>query len=179
MSLKGFKIKILRQHWISNDETFNKGDLCSHGVLFLKIWEEILSDSKSGSWSLTATGLYLLRSLKVDYNVGDFENYLVPCCGHCIIPDENKNYVTILGCNSWVDWNIKHEDGNVKFTSKQWTIGVIDFEQYKKMVLEFTDAIEAFYGDPKEKDVPNNEFDKNWFQQFRAEWNELKKEHFS
>jgi len=29
------------------------------------------------------------------------------------------------------------------------------------MVLEFTDAIEAFYGDPKEKDVPNNEFDKN------------------
>ena len=169
-----FEIKILRQHWISDDGLDDKADLCSHGVLFVRIGDEILSDQNSASWTLTATGLYLLRTLKTDYNVGDFDNYLIPCCGHFLIPDDNKNYVTISGCNDGVDWNIQHKNGSVKMTSEKGTVGIIKFEEYKKAVLDFTDQIELFYGDPKEKEVPDDEFDQNGFRQFWAEWTELK-----
>ncbi len=176
MTNQEFEIKILRQHWISDDGLYDKTDLCSHGVLFLRIGDEILSDLKSDSWTLSATGLYLLRTLKMDYNIEDFGNYLVPCCGHLLIPDDNKDYVSISGCNEGLDWNIKHENGNVKFTSEKGAVGKISFEQYKNMILDFTDEIESFYGDPNEKEVPNDEFDQNGFQQFWAEWTELKTE---
>lgn len=173
---KEFEIKILKQHWINDDGIYDKADLCSHGELFIKIGTEILADSNSGSWSLSATGLYLLRTLKMDYNIEDFGNFLVPCCGHFLIPDDEKNYVTISGCNSGVDWNIKHINGNVHFTSLKGTEGILTFDQYKNMILDFTDKIELFYGNPNEKEVPNDEFDQNGFKQFWAEWKELKSE---
>ncbi|WP_324026341.1 hypothetical protein QSV08_02660 [Maribacter sp. BPC-D8] len=176
MTNQEFEIKILRQHWIKDDGVDDKADLCSHGVLFIKIGDEILSNLESDSWALTATGLYLLRTLKIDYTIDDFGSQLVPCCGHFMIPDEKKNYISILGCNEGVDWNIKHENGYVKLTTEKGTVAIISFELYKNIVLDFTDRVESFYGDPNEKEVPNEEFDQNGFRQFWAEWTELKTE---
>ncbi len=104
-----FEIQILRQHWIKDDWKDDKADLCSHGKLFLKIWDKVLSDKSSDSWSLSTAWLYLLRSLKKDYKIWDFGNYLIPCCGHFIIPHEQKDYVSICGCNIWIDWNVTHK----------------------------------------------------------------------
>jgi hypothetical protein len=108
MTNQEFEIRILRQHWIKDDGLDDKTDLCSHGVLYLKIGNEILSHS----WCISVSGLYLLRTLKQDYSIGDFDNYLVPCCGHFMIPNDEIDYVLICGCNNGIDWNVKHENSN-------------------------------------------------------------------
>lgn len=171
-----FEIKILRQHWIKDDGLEDQADLCSHGELFLKIGDEILSDSKSGSWCLSASGLYLLRTVKQDYSMGDFDNYLVPCCGHIMIPNGEKDYVLICGCNNGIDWNVKHKNGKVEFITEKGIKTIIPIEFYVNQVIEFTDQIEQFYGDPKAKEVPKDDFDRNGFSQFWIEWSNLKAE---
>ncbi len=169
-----FKIKILRQHWIKDDGENDIEDLCSHGELFLQIGNKVLSDTESGSWTLSATGLYLLRTLNIDYSKGDFDNQLIPCCGHMIIPSDDKNYVTIWGCPEGIDFSIKHNNGNVIITYKKEIKAITSFENYKTQILDLTDEIEIFYGDPNKKDVPKDEFEQKGFKQFWSEWTELK-----
>ncbi|USL95202.1 hypothetical protein D1J36_007935 [Riemerella anatipestifer] len=171
-----FEIKILRQHWIKDDGFDDKSDLCSHGELYLRIGNEILSDVDSGSWCLSATGLYLLRTIKQDHCVGDFDNYLVPCCGHFMIPNEKTNCVMIYGCNTGIDWNIKHEKGMVELTTENGNRVVITFDYYVAQVIEFTDEIEKFYGDPSKKELPNDNFEQEGFRQFWIEWKKLRQD---
>lgn len=60
------------------------------------------------------------------------------------------------------------------FESEKGSKGKLPFDDYKKMVLDFTDKVEMFYGSPDNKIVPDEEFDKNGLKQFWAEWMELK-----
>lgn len=175
MNQIGFEIKIIRQHWIHDDGKADKEDLCSHGEIYIRIGAEVLSTEESGSWTLSATGLYLLRSLTQDCEFDQFSNQLVPCCGHFLIPNERgENYVVISGCPRGIDWRIKHKDEEVIFESKKGTKGKMSFEEYRKRIIDLTNEIEIFYGNPKDKIVPEDEFDKNGFNQFWAEWKELK-----
>lgn len=57
MNQTDFDIKILRQHWIKDDGNDDKYDLCSHGEIYIRIGNEILSNQETGSWTLSATGL--------------------------------------------------------------------------------------------------------------------------
>ena len=175
MNQTGFEIKIIRQHWINDDGKDDKEDLCSHGEVYIRIGKEELSTKSSGSWTLSVAGLYLLRSLEQDCKLDQFSNQLIPCCGHFMIPNEGgENYVTITGCPNGVDWKIKHTNEEVIFESVNGTTGKLAFKDYKDIVIGFTNEIERFYGNPKDKIVPEEEFDKNGFNQFWAEWEELK-----
>ncbi len=170
-----FELKIIRQHWIRDDGQDDKEDLCSHGEIFIRIGDEQLSNKESGSWTLSAAGLYLLRSLKQDCEFEEFLNPLVPCCGHFMIPDENgENYVVIMGCPNGIDWKIKHTDNVVTFESPKGAKGTLLFEEYKQLVIDFTNEIEEFYGNPQDKILPDEEFYKKGFNQFWSEWVELK-----
>ncbi len=168
-----FEIKILRQHWIKDDGLNDRRDLCSHGELYLKIGKEVLSDSKSGSWCLSASGLFMLRTLKEDHKIGDFENYLIPCCGHFIIPNEENNSILVLGCNGGIDWNIKHTGNIVEFTTNKGTKISLKRSEYIKIVFHYITQIEEFYGNPNEKIITDN-FEKEMFIKFWEEWNKLK-----
>ena len=175
MNLTDFEIKILRQHWILDDGKDDKNDLCSHGEVYIRLGSEELSNKNSGSWSLSTTGLYLLRSLEQDCQLGEFSNQFVPHCGQSIYPDSGrKNSVIILGCTDGVDWKIFHHKRRVVFESEKGSKAELSLDKYRKMVLEFTNEIEKFYGNPKDKVVPDDEFEKDGFNQFWAEWKELK-----
>ncbi|WP_336127316.1 hypothetical protein [Mesoflavibacter sp. CH_XMU1422-2] len=175
MKNKDFEIKILRQHWIKDNGEDDKEDLCSHGKIYIRIGSEELCNKDSGSWTLSATGLYLLRSLEQDCGLDQFSNQLVPCCGNFMIPDEDgENYVVITGCPNGIDWKIKHSNGNVIFESVKGSKGQMIFDDYKNLVIDFTDKVEKFYGSPDNKILPDEEFDKNGFKHFWAEWKELK-----
>ncbi|PQJ21965.1 hypothetical protein [Tenacibaculum sp. SG-28] len=175
MNQTDFEINIIRQHWIKDDGKDDKEDLCSHGEIYIRIGTEEISTKDSDSWTLSVTGLYLLRSLEQDCELNQFSNQLAPCCGHFMIPDEDRNnYVVIMGCPSGIDWKIKHFNEEVIFESEKRTKGKLAFNDYKKKVIDFTNEIEKFYGNPKDKIVPEDEFDKNAFNQFWAEWAELK-----
>ncbi len=92
-----------------------------------------------------------------------------------MIPSEDgKNYVFIVGCPNGIDWSIKHIADEVIFESEKGSIGKLPLEDYKNMVLKFTNEIENFYGDPNDKIVPEEDLDKNAFNQFWKEWKELK-----
>lgn len=173
-----FDIKILRLHWINDDGKYDEDDICLHGEVYVKIGDETLSNKEAGSWSLSVTGLYLLRSLSQDCSFYELGNQLVPCCGHFMIPDDNgENYVTIMGCPSGIDWKITHKDSIVEFESEKGSKGQLSFLEYKLIVKNFINEIEDFYGKPEDKNVPDDEFDKNGFDQFWNEWRELKKQH--
>lgn len=175
MKQTDFELRILRQHWILDDGTDDKNDLCSHGEVYIRIASEELSNKKSGSWSLSTAGLFLLRSLYQDCQTEEFSNQLVPCCGHAIFPDtNNKNSVIIPGCGSGLDWKISHHNSMVAFESENGSKAQLSLDEYKKMVLEFTNVIEEFYGNPEDKIVPEDELDKDGFNQFWAEWKKLK-----
>nr|WP_294861968.1 hypothetical protein [uncultured Fluviicola sp.] len=170
-----FDIKILRQHWIKDDGNDDKYDLCSHGEIYIRIGDEILSNKETGSWALSATGLYLLRTLENDYQIDQFGSQFVPCCGHFLIPDENGlNHVVIIGCPTGLDWNIEHLADSVIFRSQKGAEGKLSLEEYKTLVLNLISEIELFYGDPTEKHLPEEQFELDGFNQFWAEWNELK-----
>lgn len=175
MGSTSFEIRILRQHWIKDDGNDDRCDLCSHGEVFVKLGPEELCTQVSGSWTLSATGLYLLRSLEQDCQFYEFSHQLLPCCGHLFYPDEErKNFVSIIGCPTGIDWKITHHGQKVRFEAIRGTKAELPFDQYRKMVLAFTSQIEEFYGDPRCKEVPDDEFDKDGFNQFWAEWHDLR-----
>ena len=168
-----FEIKILKCHWIKEDNPDDKEDLCLHGKIFIRIGDEVLSDFESGSWTLSAASLFLLRTLKMDYKPDDFENLLIPCCGHFIIAEENKP-VAVLGCPSGIEWTIKHiGDGLVKHISNNGSEVIITDEEYRKVVLDFADEVEQFYID-NPRILPDDEFNLQGYNGFWKDWKELR-----
>ncbi|WAC02953.1 hypothetical protein N7U66_04810 [Lacinutrix neustonica] len=93
-----------------------------------------------------------------------------------MIPNDEKDYVLICGCNNGIDWSVKHENGMVEFTTEKGNKTKIPIDFYINQVIDFTDQVEQFYGNPSEKEVPKDDFDQNGFRQFRTEWNNLKSE---
>lgn len=174
--LNSFDLKILQLHWLKEgEEEANKDDLCAHGSLYIRIGEQILSDTSSGSWTLSATALYLMKTVFQNYKIGDFHNQLVPCCGHFFIPADDGNSVFITGCPKGIDWNIEHlSDNRVKHSTKEGAEGYITLEKYKELVVDFVKAIELFYRKSLPKNTPTDDFEKAGYKAFWKEWKTLK-----
>lgn len=178
MDQNNFVVKILRQHWIRDDGEYDENDLCSHGEVYVKLATEELSTKETGSLTLSVAALYLLRSLEQDCQLYEFSNQLIPCCGFSIYPNtQKKNHVEILGCPNGVDWKITHQDGMVFFESERGSNAELSFIEYKNIVLKFVNEVERFYGNPKNKSIPEEPETKEGFIQFWAEWNELKEKY--
>ena len=168
-----FEIEILKFHWINKDDPNDKQDLCLHGEIFIRIGDEILSDFESGSWTLSAASFFLLRTLKTDYKPDDFENQLIPCCGHFIVAEENKP-VFIYGCPNGIDWSIKHITGRqVKHISQKGSEATITEEEYRMIVFDFADKVEQYYKD-NPRVLPEDEFDLQGYKGFWRDWKYLR-----
>ncbi|MDR2905757.1 MAG: hypothetical protein LBU73_07380 [Helicobacteraceae bacterium] len=174
-----FEIKILKLHWVDkNDPTVqydDREDLCLHGELFIRIGNEVLLDFESGAWTLSAASLFLMRTLKMDYKPDDFENLLIPCCGHFIIAEENQP-VQVCGCPNGAEWTIKHIDGGfVKHISSKGEEATITEEEYRKIVFDFADKVEQFYKD-NPRVLPTDEFELQGYNAFWKEWRKMRYE---
>jgi hypothetical protein len=167
-----FEIKLLNINWIGNLPDDGR-DLCAHGKVYLRIGTTILSDDRNQDWTVSATALFLLRTLNIDYHEGDFYNFLLPCCGHSLVKEKNKPLI-ISGCNTGIDWNIQHLDnGLVKHFTKDGIEGIIQEEHYKKQIYDFSDRVENFYNKSKKRRF-YDKYDKKAYQEFKREWNELR-----
>jgi len=169
-----FELKIIRQHWIKDDGLIDYQDLCSHGTVFIKIGNEILSSEDSGSWTLSVAGLLLMRTLKSDYAIGDFGSQLIPCCGNFMYHNESGNKVEIIGCPNGINWSVTHNGFNVILTTEKGVATAVEITGYIKQILEFVNTVEAFYGNPKGKALTNDENESDAFKLFWKEWHELK-----
>lgn len=175
MTNNNFDIKILDLHWINNVD--DPTDLCAHGHVFVKIGNEVIVDKDSLDITVSATGLYLMRTLKVNYKKDNYASQLLPCCGHYIIAEDDNDFVTICGCPSGIDWTIIHTDDNkIKHIAESGQEAIIDKEAYKFLVLEFADEVENFYKTSLPKAIPTDDFDKKGYLAFWKEWRNLRGE---
>ncbi|HYD21946.1 MAG TPA: hypothetical protein VEB40_10770 [Flavipsychrobacter sp.] len=164
-----FEIRPLKFNWIKHDE--GETDLCAHGLLYLRIGNEMLSEEKDGEWTLSAVALNLLRSLKPGYSGEDqIEDFIVPCCGK---PYTDGTNVRLLGCNQGIYWEMTREGKNIRHKTPAGTEVVISLEDYKKIVFAFADEVENFYKKSKPKDLSRTGYTEAWRLMWK-EWHELR-----
>jgi hypothetical protein len=170
-----FEIKLLNIHWLNDAaEDIQGGDLCAHSDVYLRIGDEILSDKGTGPWTVSATGLYLLRTLTQNYTPSMWSNFLLPCCGHFFVK-EKEEPVAIIGCDIGVDWTITHEeDNNVRHVSEKGSVATISESDYRAMIFDFTGKIEDFYARSRGQ-IFEEKYQKEGYEAFWAEWHELRK----
>lgn len=65
-------------------------DLCLHGSVRVHIGDTVLEDVGT----VSATALYLLKSLTEDHKMNAEDVQMIPCCGHFLIANEDLSQVT-------------------------------------------------------------------------------------
>lgn len=162
-----FSLHLSDLHWLpGSDET---EDLCLHGHAAVMIGDELLEYDAT----VSATALYLLKSTREDHILGAGLQML-PCCGHFLIANEEKTRVEIVGCNSGVDFSVIHEEDGVRLTTGSGNSVRIPLSEYRAAVFAFADEIERFYRKSKPKKLPTDQFEKDGYLTFWAEWRSLR-----
>lgn len=163
-----FKIDVSKFEWINGPED-DPEDLCLHGKVTAHIGDEVLEDSGT----VSASALYLLRSLTQDHKTGE-ENQMIPCCGHFMVAKEDLTEVWISGCPYGTDWLVEQVSGGVKITTDSGKETFVPMDEYRAEVFRFADKVEAYYKAclPKK---PHDEFSRNGYTAFWNEWHRHRK----
>lgn len=166
-----FKIDADQFSWIEGPED-DPHDLCLHGHVMVQIGNHSFDDFGT----VSATALYLLKSLTEDRMMNQDDIQMIPCCGFFWIPNADLSEVTIIGCDYGTDWSIIHCDGGVKITLPSGAEEQVDLSDYKAEVFRFVDKIEAYYNSCQPKIVPEDEFSRNGYVAFWNEWHRRRNE---
>ncbi|NDO46790.1 hypothetical protein [Clostridium sp. MD294] len=165
-----FKIDVYNMHWL--DELSNKEeDLCLHGHATTFIGTKKLEYDAT----VSATALYLLKSLTENHIINE-DNQMLPCCGFSLIADDKSENVIIVGCNNGIDWSIIHEGENIKLILEDDSETIVSLQEYKNEVFQFADKVEAFYKASPPRKLPKCEFDRNGYITFWKEWHRRRTE---
>ena len=160
-----FRIDAENLCWIKNDGADDPDDLCLHGHVFAKIGEEILEYDTT----VSAAGLYLLRTLTENHIIHEHE-HILPCCGHWMMANEDLSSVNTGGCPNGVDWSVIHENGKIKLVTEAGRETLIGIDDYKQEVYAFADKIEDYYEKCPPKNMPSEEYERNGYTAFWNEW---------
>ena len=163
-----FELNIITKKWIEPEQH----DLCAHGSLKVKIGTEVIVDeTDDDGWTISSTALLLLRTLSrnhtIDNPLGDF---LIPCCGHYFVYEDDMDEVYVASCPSGFDWQVIHENDSVKLITESGNKTKINFEDYKRQVLNFVDQVEKFYEESSDKEISEDETIEKGYLQFWKEW---------
>ena len=162
-----FSITVSQLHWLEGSNECE--DLCLHGHAVAEIGNERLEYDAA----VSATALYLLKSLREDHLIHT-SNQMLPCCGFFLIANEDLSRVDICGCANGIDWSVLHEHGEIVLVTESGKETRISREEYQNAVFSFADRIEAFYRESAPKTLPEDPFDRNGYLAFWNEWNELR-----
>lgn len=166
-----FKIDVDQFKWINGmkDDPY---DLCLHGHVMVQVGIHFFEDVGT----VSATALYLLKSLKEDKIMSRYDIQMIPCCGHFLIANADLTEVTISGCDIGTDWSILHNDGGIKIVLPSGVEEQVDFSDYKMEVFRFADKVEAYYKSCQPKIIPEDNFSKNGYEAFWNEWHKRRNE---
>lgn len=95
-----FKITADDLQWIGG-AVDDPQDLCLHGHVTVQFGDTILEDTGT----ISATALYLLKTLTEDKLMAEYDIQMIPCCGHTFIANVNMTEVQISGCDTGTDWS--------------------------------------------------------------------------
>lgn len=171
MDANKFSLAITELDWLYKEDI--QSDLCAHGKVIVEIGDEkIAGVLEDENWTLSATGLFLLRTLERNHTkenpVGE---HLLPCCGHFLVFTSEMEEVYVGGCPNGIDWEVIHENDTIKLITANNKETVVPFDLYKLEVLQFVDQVELFYKSSSEKKIPEDELDRNGYLAFWKEWN--------
>lgn len=150
--------------WIDGSAD-NSEDLCLHGHAVAHIGEERLEYD----CTVSATALYLLKTLTEDHMIHK-DNQMLPCCGDFCIPDAKLENVTICGCGNGIDWTVKHSGGDVILALENGAETAVPIEEYRQEVYRFADKIEDYYKSCSPKKIPKDKFSHDGYIAFWNEW---------
>lgn len=162
-------LTVSNMNFLGESEEEKRRDLCLHGSVLLKIDDDVLSDDKQ---CVSAGALRFMRSVLGNHFAGE-EQHMLPCCGHFMIARDEGQSVEIYGCSNGVDFDVLHENDGIKIISekKEYMLG---FDEYRAVVLAFTEQVEAFYHDAPDRLIPDDAFDRSGYLAFWNEWNRIK-----
>lgn len=160
-----FKIKAEGLEW-ADGSADNPQDLCLHGHVTVQFGDTVLQDYGT----VSATALYLLKSLTEDSIMSERTIQMIPCCGFTMIANENLTKVDICGCINGTDWSTVHEGDRVRFILPSGQQEVVSIREYRDEVLDFADTVKVFYDFCTPKQMPNDDFDRNGYIAFWNEW---------
>ena len=158
-----FHIDVTEFSWIDGPEDDPK-DLCLHGKVTAYIGDEILEDHGT----VSATALYLLRTLTENHKTGQMMQ-MIPCCGHFMVANDDLTEVYVDGCPNGTDWLVEHVSGGVKITTENGKETFIPMDAYRAEVFRFADKVEAFYNSCSPKE-PYDDFTQKGYTAFWNEW---------
>ncbi len=165
-----FRIEVDNLGWIDMRKD-NCEDLCLHGYVTVYIGKRKLAYKAT----VSATALYLLKSLTEDHIIYK-DNQMLPCCGFCLIADDKLENVVISGCPNGIDWSVLHKGETVQLILEDGSETVLSLYEYKQEVFQFVDKIEKFYKFSLPRILPTDEFDRNGYIAFWNEWHRRRTE---
>jgi len=174
LSDKPFHIELESLYWIKNDGADDPDDLCLHGHVSVIIG----GINFEYDATVSAAGLYLLRTLTENHIIHEGESML-PCCGNSMIANEDLSAVDIFGCPNGLDWSVIHEDGKVKLFAETGKSVTISLENYEDEVFAFANSIESYCNKCLPKNFPAEEAERNGYTAFWNEWKRRKNSHIS
>ncbi len=142
-------------HFLGETEERRLYDYCVHGDVLFKIGDDILHEGSE--WCVSASAYRFLQTIFEDHLMGN-EEFLIPCCGHSIYPSEDKESVTIVGCNNGIDFEIIHKGENVIIKTADNAEYKVPLSDYKNAVLSFAKQVWDFY-----KSTPPRKFDDDFY----------------
>lgn len=102
-------------HFLGDTEESRREDYCVHGNVIFKLDNDIIECGED--WCVSASAVRFMRSVLNNHFSGA-EEHMIPCCGHFLIPSEDGKTVRIIGCNNGVDFDVIHEEENVRIRTK-------------------------------------------------------------
>lgn len=160
-----FTIKADDFGWI-NGAKDDPQDLCLHGRVTVQFGDTVLEDHGT----VSATALYLLKTLSEDKIMAPYDIQMVPCCGHTLIANDDLTEVQISGCDKGTDWSTIHEENNVRLILPSGQEEVVSLREYRCEVLDFAESVKRFYDICTPKEMPKDEFERDGYIAFWNEW---------
>lgn len=141
-------------------------DLCLHGEAIAVIGGETFTYADC---TVSATALYLLKTLTEDHLIGE-DNQMLPCCGHELYANADLSEVSICGCPNGIDWSVVHEGDTVRLITASGQETVVPMAEYTSEVYRFADKVEAFYQSCLPKIVAEGAWERDGYTAFWREW---------
>ena len=160
-----FLIDVDEFTWICGPED-DPEDLCLHGHVTVKIGDAALEYDGT----VSATALYLLKTLTEDKVMSEHDIQMVPCCGHFYVPNKDLSQVTISGCDNGLDWSVIHENDGVRLILPSGQSEWISLHEYQAEALRFADKVAGYYQSCQPKKISEDEFIRNGYIAFWNEW---------
>jgi hypothetical protein len=152
-----------------NNKVDKVHDCCAHGKVIFKIGNHFLSDETQ--WCVSASAFRFLQTLFENHFMGE-EQFLIPCCGHTMVPSEDGKAVRIYGCSNGVDFDIIHEGETVTVVTADGVEYQVSYEDYKQAVLSFVRQVMDFYQENPPRKFEDDD-DAEGFSAFVAHWYSL------